>query len=100
MVLAAQWKADRDVSDESAGAQDGVDDVRQELEQLRERMAVIKQEAADDVNQKWESPYRTKEVFDLKVQTRLSGNNEYRKLRARIQEVEARLAAESGTAGI
>ena len=80
-------------------AQGGVDALRQELEQLRERMAVIKQEAAADVDEKWGSPFRTKEVFDLKVKTRLSGNDEYRTLQSRVQEAEAKLAAESDAAG-
>ncbi len=80
-------------------AEGDVDALRQELEQLRERMAVIKEEAAADVDQKWASPYRTQDVFDLKVKARLSGNDEYNKLRSRIQEAEAKLAAESDAAG-
>ncbi len=89
----------RDVSEEGAGARGGVDAVQQELTQLRERMAVIKQETTDEVDQKWGSPYRTKDVFDLKVQARLQGNEEYRKLRVRVKEAEAKLAADSGAAG-
>ncbi len=81
------------------GAEGGVDALRQELEQLRERMAVIKKEAAADVDEKWASPFRTPDVFDLKVKTRLSGNDEYRTLQGRVQEAEAKLAAESDAAG-
>ena len=81
------------------GTQGGADAAQQELAQLRERMAAIKQEVADEVDQKWGSPFRTKDVFDLKVQARLSSNDEYQKLRARIQEAEAKLAADSGAAG-
>ena len=87
------------MSEEGAGAQGGANAGQQELEQLRGRMAAIKQEVADEVDQKWGSPFRTKDVFDLKVQARLSSNDEYQKLRARVQEVEAKLAADSGAAG-
>jgi hypothetical protein len=76
-----------------------VDALRQELEQLRERMTVVKQEAAAEVDRKWASPFRTQDLFDLKVKARLSGNDEYNKLRSRIQEAEAKLAAESDVAG-
>jgi BMFP domain-containing protein YqiC len=78
--------------------QEGAEVARQELEQLRERMAAIKQETAAEVDRKWGSPFRTQEVFDLKVKARLSGNEEYRSLQGRVQEVEARLAVESDTA--
>jgi BMFP domain-containing protein YqiC len=99
MQLAAGWKVDRNVSEEGAGTPGGADALRQELEQLRERMAAIKQGVADEVDEKWGSPFRSKDVFDLKVQARLSSNDEYQKLRARVQEAEARLAADSGAAG-
>jgi BMFP domain-containing protein YqiC len=93
MELAARRKADRTVSEE------GADAVRQELAQLRERMAAIKQGVADEVDQKWGSPFKSKDVFDLKVQARLSSNDEYQKLRARVKDAEARLAAASDAAG-
>ncbi|MDQ3762763.1 MAG: hypothetical protein M3460_14225 [Actinomycetota bacterium] len=83
------------MSQDGAEVQGGVDPTRQELAQLRERMEAIKQEAAAEVDSKWGSPWRTQEVFDLKVKTRLSGNDEYRSLQNRVQEVEAKLAAES-----
>ncbi|MBV9163748.1 MAG: hypothetical protein JO281_19855 [Pseudonocardiales bacterium] len=86
------------MSQGGAEVQGGADAARQELEQLRERMAVIKQEAAADVDRKWGSAFRTQEVFDLKVKARLSGNDEYRSLQVRVREVEARLAAQSDTA--
>jgi hypothetical protein len=68
------------------------------LQQLRERMAVIKEQTAADVDEKWGSPFRSKEMFDLKVKTRLSGNDEYRSLQDRVQAAEAELGAESGPA--
>ena len=83
--------------------QDGVEvqggaDNRRELERLRARMDEIKQELATDVDQKWGSPFRTQELFDLKVKTRLSSNDEYRSLQGRVREAEAALAAEPDTA--
>lgn len=69
-----------------------------ELERLRERMAAIKEEAVAEVDRKWGSPFRTRQLFDLKVQARLSGNDEYRSLQAQVQEAEAALAAEPDTA--
>ncbi len=73
-------------------------DARQELDDMRARMAEIKQEVATDVDQKWGSPFRTQELFDLKVKTRLSSNHEYRSLQGRVEEAEAALAAGSDTA--
>ncbi|MGH3775837.1 MAG: hypothetical protein ACRDRR_08870 [Pseudonocardiaceae bacterium] len=83
---------------DGAADQGGVDAVRQQLAEMRGRMAVIKEEAAADVDQKWGSPFRTQDVFDLKVKARLSGNEEYRSLQRRVQEAEAALAAEPDTA--
>ncbi len=60
---------------------------------MRERMAVIKQEAAVEVDRKWVSPWRTPDVFDLKVKTRLTGNQEYRSLQGRVRTAEAALIA-------
>lgn len=92
------------------GNQDGaefqgdVDAARQELAELRERMAVIKQEAAAEVDRKWVSPWRTQDTFDLKVKTRLTGHQEYRSLQHRVRDATARLpvepdaATEAGTA--
>ncbi|MGH3802809.1 MAG: hypothetical protein ACRDTD_22325 [Pseudonocardiaceae bacterium] len=71
-----------------------MDAVRQELATMRERMAVIKQEAAVEVDRKWVSPWRTPDVFDLKVKTRLTSNQEYRSLQSRVSEAEATLSAE------
>lgn len=85
------------MSQEGAEVQGSVDAVRQELTQLREQMAVIKQEAAAEVDRKWGSPFRTQEVFDLKVKARLSGNDRYRSLQNQVQEIEAKLAAQSET---
>jgi hypothetical protein len=97
-ALVARWEADRHVSEEGAEVQGGADAMRQELAQLRERMAVIRQEAAAEVDRKWGSSFRTQEVFDLKVKARLSGNDEYRSLQVRVRGAEARLAAQSDTA--
>jgi hypothetical protein len=91
-------KADRNVNQDGAEVQGGVDAVRQELATMRERMAVIKQEAAVEVDRKWVSPWRTPAVFDLKVKTRLTGNQEYRSLQGRVKDAVATLAAEPGAA--
>jgi len=86
------------VSQEGAEVQGSGDAVRQELASLRERMAAIKQETATDVDQKWGSSFRSQELFHRKVEARLSGDDEYRSLQGRVQEAEAKLAAESDTA--
>ncbi len=82
---------------DGAEVQSGVDAAR-ELAEMRERMAVIKQEAAVEVDSKWASPWRTPEVFDLKVKTRLTAHEEYRSLQARVRAAEVSLAAESTAA--
>jgi hypothetical protein len=74
------------------------DAARQELAQLRERMAVIKQETTVEVDSKWVSPWRTQETFDLKVKTRLTGHQEYRSLQDRVRDATARLPAEPNLA--
>ncbi|MCA1704297.1 MAG: hypothetical protein LC808_13975 [Actinobacteria bacterium] len=76
----------------------GVNAVRQELAEMRARMAVIKEEAAAEVERKWVSPWRTPATFDLKVKTRLTGNQEYRSLQGRVKDAVATLAAEPDTA--
>jgi hypothetical protein len=86
------------VNQDGAEVQGGVAAARQELAEMRERMAVIKQEAAVEVDRKWVSPWRTPDVFDLKVKTRLTANQEYRSLQNRVRDAEASLAAESHTA--
>ncbi|MGQ0718589.1 MAG: hypothetical protein ACT4NP_15000 [Pseudonocardiales bacterium] len=86
------------MNQDGAEVQGGGDAVRQELAEMRGRMAVIKDEAAADVDQKWGSPFRSQDMFDIKVKARLSGNEEYRSLQRRVQEAEAALAAESDTA--
>jgi hypothetical protein len=83
------------VSQDGAEVQGGVDAVRQELAELRERMAVIKQETAVEVDRKWVSPWRTQDTFDLKVKTRLTGHPEYRSLQNRVRDAETSLPAES-----
>ena len=84
------------MNQEGAEVQGGVDG--QKLEKMRARMAEIKQEVATDVDEKWGSPFRTQELFDIKVKTRLSSNDEYRSLQGRVQKAEAALAAGSDTA--
>ena len=80
------------MTQDGAEVQSGVD-ATQELTEMRERMAVIKQEAAVEVDRKWVSPWRTPDVFDLKVKTRLTANEEYRSLQARVRRAEDSLAA-------
>lgn len=96
--MARWWEAGRNVDQAGAEIEGGDDAAQQELKVLRERMAVIKAEAAAEVDRKWASPWRTPDVFDLKVKTRLTSNQEYRSLQGRVKEAEATLAAESGTA--
>lgn len=86
------------MNQDGAEVQGGVDAVRQELAEMRARMAVIKEEAAAEVERKWVSPWRTPATFDLKVKTRLTGNEEYRSLQGRVKEAVATLAAEPDTA--
>ena len=68
------------------------DAVRQELAEMRQRMAVIKHEITVEVDRNWVSPWRTPHTFDLKVKTRLTGHQEYRSLQDRVRDTKARLA--------
>lgn len=75
---------------------------RQELQELRQKMDVIKQEVADEVDRNWTSMWRTDEMFDLKVSATLSSNDEYRSLLGQVQDAEraeAALAEELGHTG-
>ena len=83
------------INQEGAEVQGGVDAVRHELAQLRQRMAVIKQEATIEVDRNWVSGWRTPAMFDLKVKTRLTSHQEYRSLQDRVRDTEASLPAES-----
>jgi hypothetical protein len=71
------------------------DALRNELDRAKQRMAVIREEVTADVEARWTTPWRTPEVFELKVRTRLAGHPEYRTLQERVREGEAALAAES-----
>ena len=86
------------MNQDGAEVQGGVDAVRQELAEMRARMAVIKEEAAAEVERKWVSPWRTPATFDLKVKTRLTGNQEYRSLQGRVKDAVATLATEPDAA--
>jgi hypothetical protein len=72
----------------------GADAARQELDQLRERMAAVKERAAVEVDENWKSPIRTEDLFDIKVKQKLANNDEYQTLQARIREAEGKLATE------
>jgi hypothetical protein len=78
--------------------QGDVDAVRDELAEMRERMAVIKQEVTVEVDRQWISPWRTPAMFDLKVKTRLTGRQEYRSLQDRVRDATASLPPESDAA--
>lgn len=88
------------VNQDGTEVQGSVDAARQELAQMRERMAVIKQETAVEVDRKWVSPWRTPATFDLKVKTRLTGHQEYRSLQNRVRDAKASLPAESDAATV
>jgi len=77
----------------------GADTARQELDQLRERMDTVKQEATAAVEENWKSPIRTKDLFEIKVKQKLANNDEYQALQARIREAEAKLAGQSDATG-
>jgi hypothetical protein len=94
----AQDSAVEHVNQQGAQVQGDVDAARQELAEMRERMAVIKQETAAEVDRKWVSPWRTPDTFDLKVKTRLTGHQEYRSLQNRVRDAKASLPAESDAA--
>ena len=85
----------RHVNQGGAEVQGGVDALRQEVAELRKRMAVIKQEVTVEVNRTWVSPWRTPATYDLKVKTRLTGHPEYRSLQNRVRDAKAGLPAES-----
>lgn len=86
------------MNQEGAEFQDNENAAQQELARMLERMAVIKQETAAEVDRKWVSPWRTQDVFDLKVKTRLTAHEEYRSLQNRVRDIKAGLAAGPGTA--
>jgi hypothetical protein len=80
------------VDQDDTEVQGDADAVRQELAEMRERMAVIKHEVTVEVDRSWVSPWRTPERFDLKVKTRLTGHQEYRSLQDRVRDATASLA--------
>lgn len=59
-----------------------------ELERIQARMDEIREEAAEDVDEKWTSTWRTPEVFDLKVKTRLSSHEEFQSLLRQKRELQ------------
>lgn len=69
-----------------------------DVSEARERMAVIKKEVAAEVDEKWTTPYRTPEMFDLKVNARLASHEEYRSLQDQVREADAVRTAKPDTA--
>jgi len=86
------------INQDGAEVQGRVGAARQELERLRQRMAVIKQEVTVELGRNWVSPWRTPAMFDLMVKTRLTSHQEYRSLQDRVRDAEASLSAESDAA--
>ena len=80
------------VDPDDTEGQGDADAVRQELAEIRERMAVIKHEITVEVDRNWGSSWRTPHTFDLTVKTRLTGHQEYRSLQDRVRDAKARLA--------
>jgi hypothetical protein len=78
---------------------EGVNVGGQELDQLRKRMAEVKEQATAEVDEKWTSPIRTKDLFDIKVKQKLANNDEYLRLQTRIRQAEAKLADDSQSSG-
>lgn len=64
---------------------------RQELKDMRERMERLRKEAAIEVEAAWQTQWKNPEVFALKVDTRLTMNQEYRDLADRVRTAEATL---------
>lgn len=62
---------------------------REQLHELHEKMDAIKQEVAADVDRKWTSMWRTDEMFDLKVSSRLGSHEEFRSLLGQTRTLEA-----------
>lgn len=67
--------------------------MRRELAEMHERMAALKAEATAEVEANWHSQWRNPDLVALKVETRLSSNQEYRDLITRARDAEAVLAA-------
>ena len=64
---------------------------RQELKDMRARMERLRKEAAIEVEAGWQTQWKNPEVFALKVDTRLTMNEEYRALADRVRTAEAKL---------
>jgi hypothetical protein len=64
---------------------------RQELKEMRARMDRLRKEAAVEVEAAWQTQWKNPEVFALKVETRLTMNQEFRQLQDRVRVVEATL---------
>lgn len=61
---------------------------REEWERIDTRMDEIRDEMAEDVDDKWSSTWRTEEVFEVKIDTRLGSHEEYQRLLQRRRELE------------
>ena len=75
----------------------GLDAARQELATILERMEQLRKEAAVAVEAAWQTRWRNDEVFAIKVNARLTGQQEYRELVDRARAAEAAVAAAEAT---
>lgn len=72
---------------------------REEWERIDTRMDEIRGEMAQDVDDKWSSTWRTEDVFQVKIDTRLSSHQEYQRLLQRRRELEEQNPELLGDAG-
>lgn len=81
----------RHVSADGSGIPGDEAAARQELSVMRARMERLRKEAAIEVEAGWQTQWKNPEVFALKVDTRLTMNEEYRDLQNRVRAAEAKL---------
>jgi predicted DsbA family dithiol-disulfide isomerase len=72
---------------------------RQELQVMRDRMERLRKEAAIEVEANWQTQWKNPDVFALKVQTRLTMNEEYRTLQDKVRAAEATLEPKQASSG-
>jgi hypothetical protein len=70
-----------------------------ESDDLQLQMVAVRQAVADDVDQRWPSPWKSPETVDAKLRARLAGHAAYQGLRGRQRELDSLRRSLTGRLG-
>ena len=74
----------------------GLEAMRQELAEVNQRMEQMRKEATAEVEANWQSQWKNPQMVNIKVDSRLTGNDEFRALVNRARAAQAAIVEAGG----